>query len=464
LKTAVDLSHSKTVPEWLWDEREACRNDIARFNHVVLGRPKLWSKQAQLCKSFIEKPVTLCQSGNSTGKSFVVASIALHYLTYHPNSKIILTASSETQLREVCWAYITKAFSECPYRLFPKARLYKQPLKLEIAEDWFILAYSTKKAERLSGHHAEHLAFIVDEASGVEREIFEALDSLAPHRTLLIGNPLRPEGVFYERCKKQEIEPDSKVNLIKIKSSETPDATTERSARGLASAGWLKQMEREWGKNSQWWKSHIDAEFPESDGENLIPLPWLERCEMPHRPYGPKRIAIDLATGTGGDSSVVICADSGGIIEWWKSNTASMEETAWKAFEMKRKHDVSDHRITWDAQGVGADFAFRLKTVGIGNPTPYKSARMIGNDYFLNHRAISFWRFRQRLDFSGEHYIPFSMPSNMINELKREIGSIFYTTNSQGKIVITPKEELVKLLGRSPDLSDACSQLFSYLD
>lgn len=464
MKTAVDLSLSKTVPDWLWAEREHCRNDIARFNHVVLGRPKLWSKQAELCDAFLKHPVTLCQSGNSTGKSFVIAAMLLHYLTYNPNSKIILTASSETQLREVCWAYISKAFGECKYRLFPKARMYKQPLKLEIAEDWFLLAYSTKKAERLSGHHSEHLVFAVDEASGVDREIFEALDSLAPHKTLLVGNPLRPDGVFYERCKKQELEPDPKTKLIKIKSTDSPDASVERSARGLASKGWLQQMEREWGKGSQWWKSHIDAEFPEADGEALLPIPWLERCTVDHRPAGPKRIAIDLATGTGGDSSVVICADTGGVIEWWQSNTASMEETAWKAFEMRRKWDVAEHRITFDAQGVGADFAFRLRTNGIQNPIPYKSQRQVSSDYFLNHRAVSFWRLRQRLDPTGQYFIPFTIPDNMISAMKREIGSIYYNTNAQGKICITPKEEIVKLLGRSPDVTDCLSQLFAYLD
>ncbi|CAB5237922.1 DOMON_like domain containing protein [uncultured Caudovirales phage] len=454
----------KTVPQWLREEHPRSRESVSRFNRIVLGRPPFWSKQAELAESFRKYPVTLCQSGNSTGKSFSVAAIALWYLTYFKNSKVILTAPSETQLREVCWNYISKAFHECPHRLFPRAMAYKQPLKIEIAEDWFLLAYSTKKKERLSGHHSEHLAFIVDEASGVDREVFEALDSLAPHRTLLVGNPLNPSGVFYERCMRQQANPDPRVNLIKIKSTDSPDANIPRSGRGLASKNWLDDMAREWGRNSQWWKSHIEAEFPTEGGESLIPFDWLDRCNIYHRQGGPRRISIDLSTGSGRDSNYVICGDDNGVIDWWACNTSSLEDVAWKTFEMKRRWDVSDHRITWDQQGIGTDFAFRLKSLGINNPTPYAGAKKVKSNQFLNHRGLSHWRLRRRLDPTGEYMMPYAIPETLINRLKPEVGAVHYELNGEGRIVITPKETVVERLGRSPDALDAMAQLHAYGD
>lgn len=464
MKIASDAMLSKPTPPWLFNEYGPCRDSIARYNKVVLNRPPFWSKQAELAESFRTYETTLCKAGNSVGKSFSVAALVLWYLMYHKNSKVIVTAPSETQLKEVCWAYILKAFHECPYKLFPKARVYKQPMKIEIAEDWWVLAYSTKKKERLSGHHAGNLAFIVDEASGVDREIFEALDSLAPHRTLLIGNPLRPEGVFYERCMRQQSLPDKKVNLITIPSTDSPDIHVEHSARGMASKGWLEKMRREWGEGSLWWKPHILAEFPESDSQTLIPLDWLLSCETAqHQPGGNKRIAIDLGTGGGGDRSVVIVRDDNGIIAYWESRTATMEETAWKAFEFKRIHDVSDHRITFDQAGIGADFAFRLRSIGIFNPTPYIGGRP-ANKAFRNYRSYSYWQLRHRLDPNGRYFRPFSMPLQFLSSIKRELMAVRYSLNVTDTLGLNDKEEVVNLLGHSPDLADCLAQSFAFQD
>lgn len=464
MKVSADVMISKPTPPWLFNEYEPCRQSISRFNKVVLNRPAFWSKQAELAESFRTCETTLCKAGNSVGKSFSVAALVLWYLMYHKNSKVIVTAPSETQLKEVCWAYILKAFHECPYKLFPKARVYKQPMKIEIAEDWWVLAYSTKKKERLSGHHAGNLSFIVDEASGVDREIFEALDSLAPHRTLLIGNPLRPEGVFYERCLRQQSFPDKKVNMITIPSTDSPDISVEHSARGMASKGWLEKMRREWGEGSLWWKPHILAEFPEADSATLIPVNWLDICERtPHTSGGPKRISIDLGTGNGGDRSVVIVRDDNGVISYWESRTSSMEQTAWKAFEFKRMFDVSDHRITFDQAGIGADFAFRLRSIGILNPTPFIGGRP-ANKQFRNMRSWCYWQLRSRLDPDGSYFRPFSMPTQLLNSLRRELMAIRYVLNVTDTLGINDKDEVVNLLGHSPDLSDCLAQSFAYLD
>lgn len=455
---------SKPVPPWLDQEYERCRFDIPRFNRVVLNRPPLWSKQAALCQSFLNYQTTICMAGNSVGKSFAVPAPVLHYSAYNPGSKIIITSSSETQLRQVTWANVLKAFHECPWRLFPKARVYKQPMKIEIAEDWWILAYTTTKKERMTGHHAGRLAFIVDEASGVERDIFEALDSLAPHRTMLIGNPLRPEGVFYERVMRQRANPSDKVNLIKIPSTESPDITVEHSARGMASKSWIDAMARQWGEGSLWWKPHVLAEFPDADTESLVPIDWLLRCEeVEYVQGGPKRISVDLATGSGADRSFIIVRDDNGIVAHWESKTAPMEETAWRTFEFKRMHDVSDHRISYDASGVGADFGFRLQSVGIHAPIPYVGGKQ-ANSQFRNHRTWSYWNLRCRLDPNGTWFRPFYIPHGLMGQFKREISAVKYKLSVADVTEIISKDDVVDILGHSPDLADCLAQSFCWND
>ena len=452
----------KVLPPQIREEFARCRDNIPRFNRIILNRPSLWSKQAEICESFLKYRTTLVMSGNSCGKSFLLPALALHYLTYNTPSKIILTAPSETQLREVSWNYMLKAYQECPYRLFPSCQLYRQPLKMSISTDHFLLGYSTKTTEKLSGHHSDKLCVLVDESSGVERNIYEALDSLVPHRTVLIGNPLNAHGAFYDRCQRQMADPDPTVNLIKMRSIDGPDANIEHSSRGLASKSWLDAMRREWGEGSQWWKSHIMCEFPTVGGEALVPIDWIDRCQRHHRPGGQRKIAIDLSTGSGSDRSVVICADENGVIEWWNSKTAPMEETAWKAFEMRRKWDVSDHQVTFDAGGIGADFAFRLRSMGIANPTPYMGGKAVRSAQFLNHRSLSFWRLRRRLDPTGEHMMPYAMPLDLIEMAKREFPALTYELNGQGKVQIAKNEDVRERLGFSPDIADCMAQLFAY--
>ena len=61
-----------------------------------------------------------------------------------------------------------------------------------------------------------------------------ALRSLKPRKTLLIGNPLRADGHFYETCLRAADDPS--VRLIRISCLESPDIHLEESQRGLATS------------------------------------------------------------------------------------------------------------------------------------------------------------------------------------------------------------------------------------
>ena len=60
---------------------------------------------------------------------------------------------------------------------------------IEVAPGWQALGFSTTSVERSSGQHAKHLLTVVEEASGVEDFVFDAIDSLGYERLVCIGNP-----------------------------------------------------------------------------------------------------------------------------------------------------------------------------------------------------------------------------------------------------------------------------------
>lgn len=451
----------KVNPPWIKQEWERCRADPVRFNRTILKRHKLWTKQASILESFQRHPVTLCKAGNSVGKSYALAAAALHYLAMNPGAKVICTAPSHTQLREVLWANIVEAYNNCPYMLFDNARLSRSPdLKLEVSPTWFILAYSTTTAERFSGHHSARLAVIVDEASGVSREIFEAADSLIPHRMLLIGNPLRPEGVFYERCLRAHQTPGT--NLITIKSTESPDIVVPHSNRGLACKNWLEKCKMDYGVGSLWWQAHVEAEFPTSGSEVVVPQDWLNACEhVVWTPSGPRRLGIDLSTGSGNDKTVLIVRDDNGILEMASSNEWDMGETARRAYEMYTRFGIMPQHVVWDMPGIGMDFQHRLESVGIHGATGFQGQRYSGKIH-ANLKTAAYWNLRQRLDPGGAWPSRFSISPKYTKLLRAELSATRYIVDSSDRIAIIPKEDIIASLGHSPDYADSLSMTFAY--
>jgi len=102
---------------------------------------------------------------------------------------------------------------------------------VEMRPGWQALGYSTTSVERASGQHAKDLLVIVEEASGVEGEIWDALESLKYSKLVAIGNPIRAEGRFVDLIRQADtdradgIEPRKAVCAIQIPSTESPHAT-----------------------------------------------------------------------------------------------------------------------------------------------------------------------------------------------------------------------------------------------
>ena len=455
-------------PDMIRLKRE-CKDDPARFNRRVLGRQPYWWRQGEICQSVQDYPTTLVPAGNSVGKSYCAAGIILHFVHNRPQCKVICTAPTQVQLAEVLWGEVSKAQKGSLIPL--KGRVYKSPLKIDKGEAGLVLAYSTSKTERLSGHHATDLLAVIDEGSGVDPEIWEAIDSLNPSRLVVFGNPLRPDGPFYERCRQGLESPSALTNVIKIPSTDSPDIEMSRSHRGLADATWLAKARNDYGENSLWWLCHVKAEFPDSGIDSVVNRDWIDlAARSPHVRSGPTRTAIDLGEGNGGDLSVVLTRDDNGIIALEWSNVWSLEETASVAARHFQQHNVAPHRVTWDVGGIGSDFANRLSAAGIIGCQAYRGGGQ-GGRRFGNFRSAAAWHLRQRLDPSFMSpsdrgflvpQVPFSIRPAWVQRMREELQGLRYELNDAGKICLERKEDFAKRLRHSPNYVDAFSQSFAF--
>ena len=130
-------------------------------------------EQSRILNSLVTNQMTSVRSGHGIGKSAVEAWAVIWFITTHPYPKIPCTAPTQHQLFDILWAEISKwkrnnkvLDSEL---IWTKEKLYMRGH----SEEWFAVARTASTPDALQGFHAEHMLYIIDEASGVEDKIFE---------------------------------------------------------------------------------------------------------------------------------------------------------------------------------------------------------------------------------------------------------------------------------------------------
>ncbi len=465
-----------------------CRNSPELFNQKFLNRPPYWSRQADLCRSVVEYRSTVVYSGNMIGKDYWIAGIILWWLLTRPHALCIVTGPSQMVLGSVTFKEIRRCLDGAviPFGGKISKGLKASPAVVEIAPGWQALGFSTTSVERASGQHAPHLLAVIEEASGVEDFVFDAIDSLGFERLVCIGNPIRAEGKFVELIRQAErdrgdnLPPRLAVNAIQIPSTESPHAGLERSPFGLADRTWLETMYRKYGRDSLWARSHIEARIPEIDVQQLIPIEWLNYHSQQQRPPVPpthpvnysRRIACDLAEGVGRDSTCIVVVDDWGVLDVVLSNSAGLPEAAETIHRLAQKWNVPHERITYDRLGIGRNFPNHLARWGITSALPYAGEGRPKDPSFVNLRTEAAWKLHNRLDASHMRYDPPAggrsaqtrtqppfhfCPGAYYARLVEELRPLTYGLVGR-KTKLMPKDQWSTILGHSPDVADALIQ------
>jgi hypothetical protein len=466
---------------------DACRDDPVAFNDVWLNRPAYWSRQEEICRSVVRHRTTVVYTGNMCGKDYVVGGVIPWWLSTRPDSLVICTGPSQTVLGSVTWREVRRALEGAvvPWGGRISHAIKASPALVEVLPGWHALGYSTTSVERASGQHSGHLLVIVEEASGVPDETWDAIDSLGYERLLVIGNPIRAEGRFVQLIRQADADrrdgiPEAeRVNAIRIPSTESPHASWDKSPVGLADRPWIEGMIRKYGPNSLWVRSHIKAEIPELSAETLIPQGWLDflYAQTPApRPYAhpinaTRRIAVDLAEGVGRDATTVLVRDDWGVLDCTVSSALGLPEAAALVARKARDFAVDHARISYDKLGIGRQFPSYLARWGIQNAVPYAGeASPSDRDAFVNLRSEAAWRLRNRLDqrycpdVRDPHkaQLPFTFAAGAYRDrLREELKPLTYSLVGKATKLL-PKLEHCAALSHSPDVCDALVQSFAW--
>jgi len=415
----------------------------------------LWSKQRAICRSVVKNRYTAVPSCHDSGKSFIASRICAWWISVHPpgDAFIVTTAPTTHQVDSILWREIGRAH-----------RIGKLEGRITLDSKWRLgpafgeelIGYGRKPAdynpEAFQGIHQKYVLVVIDEANGVPKSMFDAVDTIVTNsyaRVLAIGNPDTPTSQFAKVCRR-----GSGWNVIHIDGLKTPNFTDEpvpdKLRDLLLSQEWVEERRKRWGTQSPMYESKVRGRFPLKSDDALIQKEWWDAaCARDLDPEGYiGQYGFDVAR-YGEDSSVGF-RNRGGHLRrthtWHKEDTM---ESANRIQKVLVAHPGVPASV--DGTGVGAGVVDRLKELGF-DIYDYVSASAPSDDRFYNLRSESYWHLREMFEFGL-----IDVDEND-EELEAQLTTLKWAINRSGKIQVESKEDYIKRNGsKSPDAADGAN-------
>jgi len=308
-------------------------------------------------------------------------------------------------------------------------------------QTWFAVARTARKEapEALQGFHGDDLMFIVDEASGVPPEVFEVAQGALTKKnviSVMTGNPTRLSGEFY-RSHHQE------RHLWKTFHFSSEDSP-------LVSSDYPARVAKKYGKDSDVYRVRVKGDFPLSESDTFIPLPWVEQAKLIVQPEGNKCIwGVDPARFGDDESALVKRAglkvtEVSGI-----RKRDTMEVSGWVAQQAKQE---KPDQIMVDVIGIGSGVYDRLREQGFPVVSVNVAERASDSEEYARLRDELWGEAKDALQEG------LSLPDD--EELAGQLSAPKYKFDSTGRIVIEAKEDMKKRGVDSPDRADALCLTF----
>ena len=422
---------------------------------VVVDAP-----QQEILRNLAKGLWPVVPAGRGVGKTACIAWICLWWIYVHPTAKIIVNSVKKEQLADNLWPEIRRwLYGSCLERdyCWEKTKVYVKGRE----ETNFCVARTGADIEALQGYHDDYLLVVVEEASAIDDESFDALlGSLTGrfgHNSIaMFGNPRRMAGPFAKNIK----EPGGRFTVTHI-----PCIDLDNNQHPRVSEGFLTYMEDRYGKDSNQYRVYVLGLLPTADDESIIPEEWVQQAtqwpedKLPH-PDATYRVkwGVDVAAG-GADESVITKRQGPLLLEppLRRHSLNTMQNVAWIEDEFsKTRRENRPVAIYIDCIGVGAGVSERLAELGLPVVGVAVSRVPAVRERFRRLRDELWWR--MRLWFESRAVC---IPDDQI--LIDELIAPHYS-EANGKIEVESKDKMRKRLPKigSPDSAD--SLLLTFLD
>lgn len=390
-------------------------------------------------------------AGHGVGKSALVSWLILWALSTMLDTRGVVTANTETQLRTKTWSELGKwhalfiakdMFAFTATAIYSKARGRDKTWRID-AVPW-----SKDNTEAFAGLHnkGKRVLVVFDEASAIEDSIYETTEgAMTDINTQIIwcryGNPTRTSGRFHKNCTKPRGNHYSRV-----------DSRTVRFTNKQQIQSWIE----EYGEDSDFVRVRVLGKFPRAGASNFISPELTEaarRRSVPRQSFDayPKILSVDPARF--GDDFSVITLRQGFKVHWQQSLMGfDGVDLGGRIAEICRQFP-GILCIAYDAVGNGADLDSTLRRIpGLPTLVPVMWGVPAKDDkQYFNQRAEAWGKMRDWLA-SGE------IPDD--DELCDQLTSLDYGFDAAYRIQLQSKKDIRKNGGKSPDKADSLAISF----
>lgn len=431
----------RVIVEW----RDRYKNNPVLFVREVLGvDPDVWQRDFLNAIARGDRKITV-RSGHGVGKSTGSSWAMLWFFMTRTPVKVVVTAPTSAQLFDALFAELKRWINELPEFWQQQITVKQDRIVFNSAPDEMFISARTSRAEQpeaLQGIHSDHVMLVADEASGVPEQVFEAAaGSMSGHSavTLLLGNPTRSSGFFYDTHNRLA----SEWTVFRVSCEDSPRVSKE----------YIEEMASRYGEDSNAFRIRVLGEFPRSDDDTMIPMELIEGArnrDVVASPYTPVVWGLDVAR-FGSDSSA-LCKRKGNVvtekIRQWKDldlmQLTGAVVAEYEALDEKERPES----ILVDSIGLGAGVVDRLCELGLpARGINVSESPSFGTQY-RNLRAELWAKAKAWLE-RRDCFLPDD------DRLVGELATVRYKFASNGKLQIESKEDIKKRGLKSPDTADA---------
>ena len=420
------------------------RDDPVAFVREILGAEPFDYQQALLMDIANGERKISVRSGHGTGKSTTFSWAMLWFAMTRFPFKVVVTAPTSGQLFDALFAELKRWINELPEALRPILDVKNDRVSLLAAPSEGFISARTSRAETpeaLAGVHSANVMLVVDEASGVPEQVFEAAaGSMSGHSavTLLASNPTRSSGTFFET----QTRLSGSWKCHHWSCAKSP----------LVSRDFIEEMKLRYGEESNAYRIRVLGEFPLADDDTIVPFHLVNAAV--YRDIEPDENAtviwgLDVAR-FGSDKTALAKRQGNTITEINSWQGLDLMQTVGR---VKAEYDglpmsVRPKEIMVDVIGMGGGVVDRLRELGL----PVRGINVAESpsmkDTYTNLRAELWFKVRGWLEQRGA-----KLPRN--EQLIAELTSIRYSFVSSGKMKAEGKDDMRKRGLASPDLADA---------
>ena len=451
--------------EKIWLEFvEKYEPDPVLFAEEVLGL-RLMRHQRRILQAVGARARRIAmRSGHRVGKTLIMAVIALWHLCTKYPQKTIITAPSAGQLYGSLLPEIMSLSKRLPPFMRDLFQFYTDGIKLKADPDGSFLVARTAdpdNPESFQGIHSANILFIWDEASGIDDRLFNAArGSMASPNAIriLAGNPTRLHNTFHKAFT-THAELYEKFHV---------------SSMGLPTVDpdFIREVEEEFGADSNEFRIRVLGEFPETDDESYISSK-LVKASRTRNILRPKMSAVVYSLDPSrspegnGDPSVITRRYGHHYVD--DQLIYRRKDTMQMVGEIQKLAQEDHDRLVREFKEAGRSLLFLppvpvaiiVDVIGIGAGIVDRLRELNFNVIAVNASESSTdethcFRMRDALWKKALKYL--KDPLNKIPDddlLEVELTSARYEYNSIGDLIIESKKSMRKRGLRSPDRADS---------